>query len=143
MGKIKVFTDGASRGNPGVSGIGIVIYDSEGIPIKRWNEYIGVGTNNQSEYKALLKSLELIKQIIDEGKYKFELIEFNADSELMVKQIKGLYKIKEPTLAMLNKQFHTEVKKLGVPYRIQHIERALNKEADKLANQGIDNHGKF
>ncbi len=143
MAKIKVFTDGASRDNPGKSGIGIVIYDEAGTLIKSWNEYIGIATNNQAEYKALLKSLELIKEILESGSYKFDMVEFYADSELMVKQIKGIYKIKEPTLSILNKQFHSEIRKAGIKYSIHHVERALNKEADKLANQGIDNYGKL
>ena len=63
MSKIKVYTDGASRGNPGESGIGIVIYDSTGAVLKTWNEYTGKSTNNQAEYNALLKSLELIKEL--------------------------------------------------------------------------------
>lgn len=138
MNKIKVFTDGASRGNPGESGIGIVIYDENDSLIKSWNEYIGTGTNNQAEYKALLKSLDLIKTIIESGKHKIDVVEFYLDSELIVKQIKGLYKIKEPTLALLNKQFHSEIRKLGIKYTIQHVERALNKAADRLANIAID-----
>jgi ribonuclease HI len=143
LNKIKVFTDGASRGNPGASAIGIIIYDENDIPIKRWNEYIGIATNNQAEYRALLKSLELVKQLIESGEHKFDTVEFYADSELMVKQIRGIYKIKQPELLILNKQFHSGIRQLGVKYSIHHVERALNKEADKLANQGIDNYGKL
>ena len=107
MSKIKVYTDGASRGNPGESGIGIVIYDSTGAVLKTWNEYTGKSTNNQAEYNALLKNME--------------------------------YKVKDAGLLPLFKKAQSELNSLKIPHTIKHIERKLNKEADKLANMGIDN----
>ncbi len=137
MAKIKVFTDGASRGNPGAAAIGIIIYDENDFIIESYNEYLGTATNNQAEYKALLKSLDIIKKTMDEGR-KFELTEFYADSELMVRQITFDYLVKEPELAILNNKFHVKAKKLGLNYTIQHIDRSLNKAADRLANLAID-----
>ena len=137
MNKVKVFTDGASRGNPGDAGIGIVIYDEDDTILKKWNEYLGKTTNNQAEYLALIKSLELLKELKEST--QIDLIEFFADSELMVKQIRLEYKVKDEGLKPLFKKFNTLINELKIPYKINHIERKLNKEADKLANQGIDN----
>ena len=137
MGAIKVFTDGASRRNPGESGIGIIIYDESGSVLAKWNEYIGITTNNQAEYKALLKSIDLISKL--EENSSFEMIEFYADSELMVKQIKGLYKVKDKELVQLHREFNRRIRESGSKYNITHIDRSLNKVADKLANMAIDN----
>lgn len=137
MSKIKVFTDGASRGNPGAAGIGIVIYDENDFIVESYKEFLGEATNNQAEYKALLKSLELIKKLHDEGR-EFDLAEFYSDSELMVRQITFEYQVKEPELSLLNNKFHVKAKKLGLKYTIQHVERTLNKAADRLANLAID-----
>lgn len=137
MSKIKVYTDGASRGNPGESGIGIVIYDSRGAILKTWNEYTGKSTNNQAEYNALLKSLELIKEL--KQNHEITFIEFFADSQLMVRQMNLEYKVKDSGLLPLFKKAQAELNSLKIPHTIRHIERKLNKEADKLANMGIDN----
>lgn len=137
MSNIKVFTDGASRGNPGASGIGIIIYDENNFIISSWNEYLGLATNNQAEYKAILKSLSLIKKL--QAEHDFDEIEFYSDSLLMVNQINFEYKINEPELALLNNKFHVLIKKLNKQYRVIYIERSLNKAADRLANQAIDN----
>jgi len=137
--KIKVFTDGASRGNPGHSGIGITVYDENDFIIKTYKEYLGEATNNQSEYKALVKSLDVIKKLIDKNEAEFDEIEFYSDSELMVNQINFDYRVKEPDLALLNNKFHVLMKKLNKPYKILYIERAKNKNSDRLANIAIDN----
>jgi ribonuclease HI len=136
LSRLKVFTDGASRGNPGESGIGIIIYDENDNIIKKWNEYIGKGTNNQAEYLAIIKSIDLLKEI--KQTMPVEFVVFHADSELMVKQLRLEYKVKDEGLKSLFKKFNTEINSLKIPYTIKHVERKLNKEADKLANQGID-----
>jgi ribonuclease HI len=138
LSKIKVFTDGASRGNPGHSGIGVTVYDENDFIIKTYKEYLGEGTNNQAEYKALIKSLEVIKKMIADGEAEFDEIEFYSDSELIVNQVKFDYRIKEPDLALLNNKFHVIIKKLDKPFKIFYIERAKNKNSDKLANIAID-----
>ncbi|HAX47825.1 MAG TPA: ribonuclease HI family protein [Ignavibacteria bacterium] len=137
MARVKVYTDGAARGNPGEAGIGIVIYDENENIIKTWNEYIGKATNNQAEYLALIKSLDLLKELKES--VQIDLIEFFADSELMVKQLRLEYKVKDEGLKTLFKKFNVLMNDLKIPYKINHIERKLNKEADKLANMGIDN----
>lgn len=139
MPKIKVFTDGASRGNPGHSGIGIVIYDENDFIIGTYKEYLGEATNNQAEYKAIIKSLEVIKKLHSSCENEFDSIEFYSDSELLVNQINFDYQVKEPELALLNNKFHVSTKKLNIPFRIFHIDRSKNKNADKLANLAIEN----
>jgi ribonuclease HI len=142
LSKIKVFTDGASRGNPGKSGIGVIIYDENDFIIDSCKEFLGEATNNQAEYKALLKSLDLIKKIKENGEKNFDEAEFYSDSELMVKQVNFDFQVKEPELALLNNKFHVKAKKLGLKYTIQHVGRGLNKAADRLANMAIDSKSK-
>ncbi len=137
MAKLKVFTDGASRGNPGESGIGVVIYDETGKVIKKWNEFVGKTTNNQAEYLALVKSIQIIKKL--NQTIEIEFVEFNADSELMIKQLKKLYKVKDSGLKPLYNSAVSELSSFRFPYTFRHVERSLNKVADNLANQGIDN----
>lgn len=138
MSRIKVFTDGASRGNPGEAGIGILIYDENDFIIKSRREYLGTATNNQAEYKALIKSTELIKELAEEGEVRIDIVEFYTDSELMTNQVRFDYQVKEPELALLNNKFHVKMKKLALPFEIHHIERDKNKAADRLANEAID-----
>jgi ribonuclease HI len=136
LNKIKIFTDGASRGNPGVSGIGIIVYDENDFIIESYKEYLGEATNNQAEYKALIKSLDLIAKISETR--AFDMVEFYADSQLMVNQVNFEYQVKEPELALLNNKFHVKARKMGLKYSITHIEREQNKAADRLANMAID-----
>lgn len=137
MSIVKVFTDGASRGNPGAAGIGIAVYDESDNIITTHHEYLGTATNNQAEYKALLKGVQLVYQLRNDGR-EIKQIRFFLDSELIVKQVKGEYKVKDAGLQTLNRQFHALIKNLAIPYTITHVKRALNKAADELANKGID-----
>lgn len=136
MNKIKVFTDGASKGNPGAAGIGIVLYDEHDNILEQYFEYLGKATNNQAEYSAILKSLD----IIDKTRKStfFDNVDFFSDSELMVKQIRGEYKIKNNGLKPLVMEFHNRVKHLNIKYTITHIKREFNKTADNLANKAIN-----
>lgn len=130
--KLTIFTDGGARGNPGPAGIGIVI-KSNGKTVKEYGSYIGVATNNQAEYKALISALETTKNL---GATEVEVF---MDSELIVKQIKGEYKVKHPELAPLFLKLHN----LRVGFKkfsITHIPREKNKEADLQVNKAIDNH---
>lgn len=138
MSRIKVFTDGASRGNPGHSGIGIVIYDENNFILRTYKEYIGEATNNQAEYRAILKSLDIIKKLRTNIEVDFDSVEFYSDSELIVNQINFDFQAKDPDLALLNNKFHVIIKKLNIPYTVSHIDRSKNKNADKLANLAID-----
>jgi ribonuclease HI len=128
---LRIFTDGASRGNPGEAGIGVLIEDASGKILKEIRRYLGKTTNNQAEYTALLVGLRLSREMGAED------ISVFADSELLVKQMRGEYKVKHPLLLPL----YTEAKTLtsGLKkFRITHIPRAQNAHADALANEAID-----
>ncbi len=128
---IIVNTDGGSRGNPGESGIGVAIFDKDSNLIHEACDYLGIATNNIAEYKALILGIKLSME------YNAKEILFKSDSELMVKQIKGEYRVKNPQLKLL----FTEVKELlrRLPnWKIMHVRREENSEADLMANKGID-----
>lgn len=131
---LTINVDGASRGNPGKAGIGAVIRGGDNTIIERVGKYIGIATNNIAEYQALILALETAKQI------GAEKINIYADSELMVKQIKGEYRVKNEGLKPLYQKAIGLLKDFKA-YGIIHIERGKNQEADKLANQAIDEAG--
>ncbi len=131
--KIKVFTDGGARGNPGPAAIGVVIKDEKNKIIKQYSEYIGKTTNNQAEYKALIKGLELAKE------FKPQEVICYLDSELITKQMKQEYRVRDKDLQPLFiKAWNAAIGLKKVSY--QHISRSLNKEADKLLNMELDKH---
>lgn len=128
-----IHTDGASRGNPGDSGIGFVFFDAQGKTVKEDGRYLGLATNNVAEYTALLEAL---KEAATMGAKK---IHVRSDSELMVKQINGQYRVKNEGLIPI----FNEVKKrlVGFPeWEVRYVPREKNRRADELANQGIDRH---
>ena len=130
-----IFVDGASRGNPGPAGAGIFIsFDKE--PILKKGIYLGEKTNNQAEYLALTLALFYLKNICAEKEVAHPHVAIVSDSELLIKQMKGEYALKNKTLAQL-KTVATELLK-GCSYHCTHVMREHNKEADKLANLGID-----
>ena len=131
---IKVFTDGASKGNPGKAGIGILITNENDEELLTHHEYIGETTNNVAEYSAFLKGLELLKQFNNISK-----IEFYADSELMVKQLNGQYKVKDAKLNVLFNETKNRLSALNILHTISYIPRTKNKIADKLANEALKN----
>ncbi len=130
--KIIIYTDGGARGNPGPAGIGIVVKDEEGSILEEYCEYIGETTNNQAEYKAVLKAFDFIDT------HKPESVDFFLDSELVVNQLNGKYKIKNPDLAKLFVQIWN--KKTGKKISFTHVPREQNKQADSLVNKAIDEH---
>ena len=129
--KAAIHTDGGARGNPGPAGIGVVLTDESGEVFGEVAESIGVATNNVAEYKALIAGLELAlsKGVTD--------IEIFMDSELVVSQIKGEWKIKKDTLRPLAVQARALMNKFDT-FSISHVRREMNADADKLANQGMD-----
>jgi ribonuclease HI len=131
MGDFIIYCDGASRGNPGEAGIGYVIADREGAVLKEESDYLGQATNNVAEYTALVRSLQ------NSLKLGARRVKVYSDSELMVKQIKGEYKVKNPGLAPLYRQAMELISQLEA-FNIIHIPRDRNKKADELANKGID-----
>ena len=127
--KISFYTDGGSRGNPGVAGSGVVV--DNGVTKKGYFYYLGIQTNNFAEYTGLLKALSLAKEM------KAEEITVYTDSELMCKQINGVYKVKNPQLLILYKEAMTYICSLK-SFKIEHIRREFNKDADSLANMAMD-----
>jgi len=135
-GKIlHLYTDGASRGNPGKAGAGIAILDEQGNELVGAAEYLGVCTNNEAEYKALLCGLSRC------GEFGRGRLKIHLDSELVVKQILGQYRVKHPNLIPLFNQTRQRLSQFA-SYTIIHVRREKNSRADQLANQAIDNPAK-
>lgn len=127
----RVHIDGASRGNPGPAGIGIAIFDPVGGLRERIHESIGEATNNVAEYRALLAALDRALAL------GIQELEVRSDSELLVRQLQGKYQVKHPGLKPLFAAARERIARLR-RFRIQHVPREQNAEADALANQGID-----
>jgi len=129
--KIIIYTDGASRGNPGPSGVGVVIDGKE------YFEFIGQGTNNEAEYQALIFAFKKAKALFGKKVAKNIEAEVRSDSELLIKQLKGEYKIMEPRIQQLFLEaWNLKIDFAGVKFVL--IPREENKKADKLANQALD-----
>ena len=127
--KLIIYIDGACSGNPGHSGIGIVLCDENGGIIKKYFKYIGETTNNVAEYMAFIFALQesLFNHVRDLKVY--------SDSELLVRQINKIYRVKNPQLFILY-QICENLKKHFTHFEIEHIEREKNSEADRLARKG-------
>jgi ribonuclease HI len=128
---LRLFTDGAARGNPGPAGIGVVIEDDQGMRLQGRSGYIGTATNNQAEYRALIEGLRTV------AAWKPDRLEVYLDSQLVVEQLNGRWRIKEKTLQELCRQAQ-ELLRTFPSVVVQHVERAKNSGADGLANRGID-----
>jgi ribonuclease HI len=129
--RLTVHVDGGARGNPGPAAIAAVVSDESGMVIHEAAETIGRATNNVAEYRALLLGIERAKEL---GATELELV---GDSELIVKQVRGEYRVKDAGLRPL----HSAAQKaLGdfAEWRIRHVKRAQNAEADALVNQALD-----
>jgi ribonuclease HI len=131
-----IYTDGGSRGNPGPAALGYVI-EGEGIEKKEHGEYIGTATNNVAEYSAVIAALQKLKSMIGTDKAKKAIVEVRADSELLVKQATGEYKVKEETMQRL----FMEVWNLRMDFGkviFKHIFREQNTAADRMVNYALD-----
>lgn len=123
--------DGGARGNPGPAGYGVVLEDEAGKEVAELSEFLGVRTNNFAEYTGLIAAIAYAASHQAEG------LLVVSDSELMVKQMKGQYKVKAPELQTLHKRATEMLRQLSW-FDIRHVRREQNKEADKLANQAMD-----
>jgi len=128
---VTAYCDGGSRGNPGPAGYGVLLEDSSGQKLAELSEYLGKTTNNVAEYSALLGALEWA---LREGRSQLRVV---ADSELLVKQIQGRYKVASPDLRPLYEEAKRRIAKLG-GFRIEHVLRGKNQKADRLANAAMD-----
>ncbi len=129
-----IFVDGAARGNPGPAGAGVYILNSE-LKIQE-AFFLGERTNNQAEYLALVLALFILKQKVDDLDLKNIFLTIYSDSELLIRQLCGFYKIKNPILIKLNGFVKQALN--GINHKFTHVIREKNKIADKLANEGID-----
>ncbi len=127
-----IYTDGASRGNPGRAGIGVVLR-SDGALLGTIKAYIGIRTNNQAEYEALIAALKKAREL---GSRRLQIF---TDSQLLANQVNGLWKIKDPTLRGLYEKVRSLMRGFD-SVTVTHVRRELNKEADRLANEAIDDY---
>jgi ribonuclease HI len=137
MRKIIIYVDGGSRGNPGPAAIGVLFCNEKGICFKKFSEYLGKMTNNEAEYKAAIFALKKFKALFGKKLAKETEIEIRSDSELLVNQMKGKYKVLEENLQPLFLELwnlRPDFKKV----KFKLISRKKNKEADKLVNQTLD-----
>ena len=125
-----IYTDGASSGNPGPSGIGVVINDKEDRIVGKVSSYVGINTNNFAEYSALIRALKIAIY------YKTKELKIRTDSELVVKQIKGEYKVTSDNIKPLYETAMKLKKKIN-SFRIEHIPRIQNDKADHLARMAV------
>jgi ribonuclease HI len=130
---VEVFVDGASRGNPGPAGMGVIFRQEKGPTLLTLKEYLGETTNNVAEYRALLAALE------EAARRGFKRLRIHTDSQLMERQLNGVYRVRQPHLIGLYQQALRDLTKLE-QYEILHVPRELNKEADELANKAIEEH---
>jgi len=129
--RLRIYIDGASRGNPGPAGIGVVLMNEKKETVKEYFKYLGVMTNNSAEYHALVYALQEAHMM------GAKEVTINMDSELVAKQLKGEFRVKNDNIRSLFDQAVHLINGLD-KVEIIHIDRSLNKEADKLANKAIN-----
>lgn len=128
---LEIFTDGASRGNPGPASIGVLFRQKGGSDLAEYCETIGMATNNVAEYRAAVAALEICRD------WKARKVHLFMDSELIVRQIHGTYRVKSPDLRPLYQQVQFLIKELR-EFKVTHVKRAMNSHADALANKALD-----
>ena len=131
LGELIIHTDGASRGNPGKAGIGVAIFDEKYQLVEEVCRFIGESTNNVAEYQAMI--LAAHKAIA----YHAKKVNFKTDSELLVRQLNGVYRVKSPNILSLYNELTKLLNKIPA-WKIHHVRREENVIADALANRGID-----
>jgi len=129
--KLVVYADGASRGNPGRAAIGATVQDIDGLELATVSERIGIATNNQAEYRAAIEGVRRAREL------GADALELRMDSELVVRQLIGRYRVKNAALVPLFASLVRELEALG-PYSVAHVPRERNKRADALANAALD-----
>lgn len=134
--KLKIFTDGGSRGNPGKAGVGIHVVGLDNKIVYQQSTFLGRKTNNEAEYLGFLLSLKWLETYLKTT--KVDSIEWFLDSKLVVEQISHRWKIKEGRLLQLAGQCWQQLQTLTCSHTINHISREKNAQADQLANQAMD-----
>lgn len=142
MKKIIIYTDGGSRGNPGKAAIGVVFCNEKEQEIKKFGEYLGDNlTNNEAEYQAVIFGLKKFKKLFGNKIAEVSEIEIRSDSELLVNQMNGNYKIEDEKM----QKFFMEIWNLKIDFKsikFKSIPREKNKEADRLVNEALDSEAK-
>lgn len=168
--KLRIFTDGGSRGNPGDAGIGGVVYNEAHEVVFEFSKYIGLATNNEAEYEAVKTALDWVQKYLQEHQAQAPVtpqtpitplitnptttsivtpaptitpitqIDFFLDSKLVVEQMNKNWKIKEPRMQVLAQSCWKKIAELHIPVSFTHVLREKNKEADLLVNQALDAH---
>jgi len=134
--RFTIYGDGGSRGNPGPSGSGAIIRNSEGETIATVSEFIGIATNNVAEYTAVVRALETLVEML-ESKAKGAEVHVRLDSMLVVRQMNGEWKIKHPSMKPLAARV-SELVPLFKSVSFEHVYRESNLDADRLANEAMD-----
>jgi len=131
MSVLVVNVDGGARGNPGPAAIGVVVATRDGELVAELGETIGVATNNVAEYRALLRGIELARE------HGADEVEVFGDSELVVKQVRGEYRVKDAGLKRLHAEARAALAGFG-SWKLNHVRRELNARADALVNEALD-----
>ncbi len=131
--QVIIYTDGAARGNPGPAGAGAVLLSQQGKELATVCQYLGEATNNQAEYRALKLA------IVEALKIGARRIVIKCDSELIVRQLSGEYKVKNTGIKLIFREVSAMLSKFE-SWTIEHVPREQNEDADALANEAIDNH---
>ena len=131
MGEYSLHIDGASRGNPGEAGWGVYVRDQQGAEVARLYGYLGIATNNVAEYQALINGLRFA---LEQGARRVRIF---SDSELVVRQIGGAYKVKHPSMVPLHREASALLGRFESS-TVSHVPREANREADALANRALD-----
>ncbi len=135
--KLIINTDGGSRGNPGPSALGVVFSNGQGHVIKRFGKTLGVKTNNEAEYEAVLFALQKARSLYGREKLKSFDVEVRMDSELIIRQLNGEYKVEEERLwPYFMKLWNTRLDFGVITFR--HVPREQNREADRMVNEALD-----
>lgn len=133
---LSIYTDGGSRGNPGISGYGFVVYDQNHHQLYQQSKFLGIKTNNEAEYMGVIDALVWVQQNIT--RFSPQKITFFSDSQLLVRQLQGLYKVKSANLKPLFQTTISLIDQINVPVTFTDIRRESNQLADSLANQAMD-----
>ena len=134
--ELVINTDGGARGNPGPAAVGVVF--KEGEWFSTYSQVLGTATNNVAEYMAVKLALEEWPRLPESKSLEIDRVQFYLDSQLVVMQIMGKYKVKEPHLQILHRDIKELLNALRLPYAFSYVPRAQNSMADSLVNQALD-----
>jgi ribonuclease HI len=133
---LSIYTDGGSRGNPGISGYGFVVFDQNQQLIHQQSKFLGIKTNNEAEYMGVIDALTWVHQNL--SRFSPQKINFFSDSQLLVRQLERVYKVKSPNLKPLFQTALNLITQINLPVTFTDIRRESNQLADSLANQAMD-----